>query len=99
MFCAGRILDQFEHVVLIDDFAGRDCNVLANHELFGSERRLAGNRPLAVLNQILQPREEVAPSLRSSDLQNLWVRQNKVRGRENIKNLASCERETALIAR
>src|SRR3954447_21723249 len=87
----GLVLDELDQLVAEDHLARRDRDVAAWPERLGGRRLAPGNAPFPILEDELRAAQEVSAALLDAPLQNLGIRQRKIRGRENVENLPGRE--------
>ncbi|TXH64123.1 MAG: hypothetical protein E6Q93_00535, partial [Burkholderiaceae bacterium] len=93
----GRVLDEFDQPVPVDDLAGRDGHVAPRHECVRPRRTAARDRALPVLDEVLRAAQQVPAALGGGLRQHVGVRRQEVRRREHVERLPRHELHEVLV--
>ena len=83
----GRVLDELDQPIAVDDLARGDRHRSAHLEGLRAGRLPAEHGPLPVLDEVHRTPEEVGPALLPGRLQDLGVGPREVRRREDVEQL------------
>ena len=87
----GRVLDQLDQSIAVNDLAGGDCQIAADREILGADRLLSADGALPIFRHIAQAGHQVHPAFADGLPKYFRIGRQKIRGRDHVENLARDE--------
>jgi hypothetical protein len=94
---AGRVLDEFDEPVAVDNLARCDCNVPADDEPFRTDWLLAADGNFPILNEMVKTSDEIESSRSDRAFKEFGIHQRDIRRRDHVEKLARSKPDHLLV--